>query len=634
MRMIRNRLKLILAGGSAIRDSSLAAAVILVAITVTMWVGSQSLTVGIWRVEADRVARGLSFTKLNRSKSSTKYLYPLLCPDLSASIKYADKSTVTTGSNLTYTIVLNNGGGGGAFVLTSDTIPPHVIYIAGSARVDPPGRGILTDTESFVEWGGTLASHDVLTITIPVQVEESAPHDTTVSNTARISYNGTQISRTVAVTVIDDSSPFFWDFDPQRWITTTQTPTCTIHVQDVSSGLDTDSAGCQFSTDGGISWSDCTTVVCPGTDGTTDAQTITIANVGFGQDSKTQNRVKFSIADMAGNVGVSEVYTVPIDTTEPGSWAGFEPSELVTTTRAPTCTIWVSDTTSGLDITSASYRYTTSGGVNWSDWISAECSGEDGITVPQIVTAANVPFHHNSITENQIEFKISDMTGIAGFSGTYTVKISKPYRIYFPLIMRCFALPLQNGGFEIMAGDFAAYWGRDGGLGVSITDTLSNGEPCRSGERCALIGNPNYPCNGIPLTYGLLSQTFAVPSEAPKLSFYYRIFSYDELKDAKYDSFDVYVENVCDGEAPVMILQDGSQDSKYGCGSNKLDITEWKLFELDLSSFTAFDDPDGPSYDYRGKSIRLSFYVYSREQPPWTVGWYNTWVYVDDVAVR
>jgi hypothetical protein len=53
--------------------------------------------------------------------------------------------------------------------------------------------------------------------------------------------------------------------------------------------------------------------------------------------------------------------------------------------------------------------------------------------------------------------------------------------------------------------------------------------------------------------------------------------------------------------------------------------------EFDLG---ATPDGSGGTVDYRGKTVQLSFYLYSRELPGYTVAWYNTWVYLDEVQIR
>jgi len=192
-----------------------------------------------------------------------------------------------------------------------------------------------------------------------------------------------------------------------------------------------------------------------------------------------------------------------------------------------------------------------------------------------------------------------------------------------------------NGSFEITEGDFAACWERGGKLSAAIVTTLSNGDTCYSGVHCALLGNPKSPCTQLPLGYSRIYQTLSVPSAGtPRLSFWYRIFSYDELASDKYDTFEVDIDNVFpDDTPPIRLLIDGSHDGQYGCRENDLDDTGWKKSpEFDLSTIP---DGNGGTVDYRGKAVRLSFYAYSRESDPKrTRAWYSTWVYVDDVRIE
>jgi hypothetical protein len=232
------------------------------------------------------------------------------------------------------------------------------------------------------------------------------------------------------------------------------------------------------------------------------------------------------------------------------------------------------------------------------------------------------------------------MAGNLTTSVMHSVSISVPYTMYLPLVAKNYTHPLLNGDFEIVDGGFARYWEGEGDLSVSITTTLDNGESCYSGAYCALLGNPDYPCERVPLGYGRIHQMFGVPSTGiPTLSFRYRVFSYDDLggeEGDKFDSFDVYIDDVFDLAPPILILRDGSQDDNFGCDEDDLEITDWRKFpeegapEFDLS---AIPDGNGGTVDYRGKTIRLSFYVYTRELPGYTISWFNTWVYVDDVRI-
>jgi uncharacterized repeat protein (TIGR01451 family) len=505
------------------------------------------------------------------------------CPDLSPSVKSADRHYVGVGHVFSYTIVLVNQGDCGT-VHVSDAIPTSAVYIPGSVWVSSSGQ-LITDTASCIEWKGWVQSGTPVTIMFPVTIAPGTPDGEVVSNTAWISLGDT-ISRTATVTV-DAEGPRLWECTPSGWVTTL-TPTCMVQGRDLVSGLDVESASYRYSTDGGASWdSPWLTATCSGDSGTTEAQTCVAASVPFGQNSRTMNVVEFSVSDMVSHTAHSTC-GVPIDIESP-LFGSFSPRAVVTSTRAPTCTVLVSDVTSGLDVNSAQYRYSTNGEFPGdAGWLSADCSGVFGTTRTQTITVANVPFNHNDSTSNLIQFKISDAAGNSAYSAYYSVSISVPYTVYLPSVAKNYAHPLRNGGFERVIGDFAAYWERDGALSVSITDELSNGEQCSSGSRCALLGSPDYPCKGseggVPLGYGRVCQTFGVSSTGnPVLTFWYRIFSYDELNFytstdvAKFDSFEVYIDDIAPGEtSPIRILVDGSKDGESGCDPGDLDITDWR----------------------------------------------------------
>ncbi|MEA3281604.1 MAG: hypothetical protein U9Q68_03450, partial [Euryarchaeota archaeon] len=87
----------------------------------------------------------------------------------------------------------------------------------------------------------------------------------------------------------------------------------------------------------------------------------------------------------------------------------------------PDCTIRAKDNTAGLDVSTACYKYSNDGGSSWSGWRSASCTGSDGTTSYQTITADSVPFNRDSGTQNMIKFKINDTATNTGESDEYTV---------------------------------------------------------------------------------------------------------------------------------------------------------------------------------------------------------------------
>jgi uncharacterized repeat protein (TIGR01451 family) len=123
-------------------------------------------------------------------------------PDFSSSTKEASGTTISPGDVLTYTIVASNTGTEDASAARlSDPIPAHTAYVTGSARTDPPGSGLLTETASAIEWSGPVAASEAVTLTFQVTVNPGAAEGTEITNTVAISDRGCGCSREVTVQV-------------------------------------------------------------------------------------------------------------------------------------------------------------------------------------------------------------------------------------------------------------------------------------------------------------------------------------------------------------------------------------------------------------------------------------------------
>jgi hypothetical protein len=77
----------------------------------------------------------------------------------------------------------------------------------------------------------------------------------------------------------------------------------------------------------------------------------------------------------------------------------------------PDVTCKTQDTLSGLNVGRAFYRYSTDGGATWSVWATTACTGSNGTTAQETITASAVPFGQNDSTNNLIQFYIEDMAG-------------------------------------------------------------------------------------------------------------------------------------------------------------------------------------------------------------------------------
>jgi hypothetical protein len=221
---------------------------------------------------------------------------------------------------------------------------------------------------------------------------------------------------------IDSTGPEPWGaVTPSA--TTDQTPDLSVTIRDATSGLHVTSGLWWCSRDGGSSYDGPFPADCTGSDWTTSTETMTAYGVPFNQDSMAQNAVCFWIQDMFDTESVSGWLTVEVDATPPGEWGGFTPSGVVNG-GVQTCTVETRDVTCGLNVGSAEYRWSNDHGDTWSEWLSAACTGGDGTTAYQTLTAADVQFDCHSLDEeNLIEFRVVDMFGNIGYSGAYAVRI-------------------------------------------------------------------------------------------------------------------------------------------------------------------------------------------------------------------
>jgi tetratricopeptide (TPR) repeat protein len=164
---------------------------------------------------------------------------------------------------------------------------------------------------------------------------------------------------------------------------------------------------------------------------------------------------------------------------------------------------------------------------------------------------------------------------------------------------------LCNGDFET---SHFACWEHDGALSQSID--------CSGGNCVALLGDLDYSCvEGVPIGEARICQTFKVPPNGvPKLSFRYRVRSFDILDSVKGgDSFKVYIKQSDADEK--MILQVGNTDwNESDCNGDPWD-SGWESFSYSINA-------------YKGQNVTLCFHNLNEKDNSW-----NTWTYVDDVMV-
>ena len=125
--------------------------------------------------------------------------------------------------------------------------------------------------------------------------------------------------------------------------------------------------------------------------------------------------VRVTAVDDFGASSSDTVGPFTVDNVAPHHWQDFSPTDWVAD-QTPDCTIRVKDNTAGLDVSTACYKYSTNGGSSWSGWISASCTGSDGATSYQTITADSVSLNLDSGTQNKIKFRIDDAVGNTGES--------------------------------------------------------------------------------------------------------------------------------------------------------------------------------------------------------------------------
>ena len=129
-----------------------------------------------------------------------------------------------------------------------------------------------------------------------------------------------------------------------------------------------------------------------------------------------------------------------------------------------------------------------------------------------------------------------------------------------------------------------------------------------AGRFSARLGDPSYECqNGVPVGSGWVEQKVYVPKNRSTLSVQYNIFSQDI--NPEFDSFDISIED-------TLVFREARRTGPYGCEPQMLISLGWREAEVDLAS-------------YRGQWVDLRLAV--RNGPD---GWYNTWVYLDQVRFK
>ena len=291
--------------------------------------------------------------------------------------------------------------------------------------------------------------------------------------------------------------------------------------------------------------------------------------------------VSFKIDRTAPSVAMLPIPVFQLQTTFTVSWAGLDPSS-----------------GSGISVYDVQVADGLSGA--WVDWLtltaqtSAPYSGQRGHTYGFRVRARD----------------------LAGNIGAYPDSAQLLVQIS----------PLVNGDFE--TGNFTGWT-----LGCA---PAFNRSVLRAADYLGVegwvtrLGDPAYTRTdnlpSVPVGAACISQTFVVPAAdqmlAPRLSFWYHVYTYDIVQGADgtlYDSFDVTITP--QGGAAQLALRDGNFTEPITSALVLRDLG-WRHATLDLSA-------------YAGQTITVQFANWNREKEPGlTLGWYNTWTLVDGVQLQ
>ena len=200
------------------------------------------------------------------------------------------------------------------------------------------------------------------------------------------------------------------------------------------------------------------------------------------------------------------------------------------------------------------------------------------------------------------------------------------FKAYLPVILKEHgAAPVVcDGGFE--SRQFPPCWAEGGELARLVVEQLDVGEPtptiepAYAGRYSALLGNPSLgegkPTQpGIPVGSAWIEQSIQVPNTAsPRLSFWYRIITYDVAQDDLRQFWDIFALEIND----EFVFWDGNPEP--GTSQQRHDL-DWRRGEVDLSA-------------WRGQAVTVRFANWNGYSRGPGAELYNTWTYLDEVCLE
>jgi hypothetical protein len=421
----------------------------------------------------------------------------------------------------------------------------------------------------------------------------------------------------ITLSVDDNSGPTTSDVvanpNPAEF---SQAITITANIDDSSTG-DSTIASAQYSLDGGTSWSPMS-AQDGGFDEAAEAVTASTNAPSLHGDYNLCVRG----IDNSGNTGTVVCITLVVtDNVGPQASNLVADPNPVGVDQPLTISATVDDSATG-GSTIASAQYSMDGGA-WTAMAAQDGAFDEVSEAVTISTSAPTSDGSYNLcvrgTDNNGNTGAQICTTLSVESGTHSIMLPM---IYTPIP--------RNGYFE----QGINYWDPHSELIPVSTVTASPINPITGSPdnfipvsaSSALLGNVGYPCSvdGLPYgpdVYAGLDQTVDLPLTSNLgLVFKYIIYSQDASTSDEYDRFEVYVND-------ELKFHDGNQvNSGLNCNiwwrvpspqnpGNNGEIDGWATGTINLSA-------------YAGQTVTISFRNYSRFD-----GWYNTYTYLDDVAI-
>lgn len=264
----------------------------------------------------------------------------------------------------------------------------------------------------------------------------------------------------------------------------------------------------------------------------------------------------------------------------------------------------------------------SSAGAGWQPW-------------PTPVTATSVVTQYAAASGACYAFRVQGFDRAGNSATAQSLTCVAPARVYLPLTLRNrLSISLRNGGFE--SGEWSPWTTAADAMPAGL---LYDAAQAHAGQWSALLGDPAAIGQGdVPVGSARLWQTFSVPQMAgtPVITIHYHLVSQDIVRSSKnqdyLDSFEIYLNTFpSDANTPVKDDPQRMDRCVNALGQPATAPTDGLVFCDGRATAAAPNDLGWRTVTlnlsaYKGLPVTLYLAAFNR----WD-GWYNTYVYVDDV---